>query len=104
MVVAYRNNREGQIMNSVAPLSSVEKPGGRPIPDHPDALLFTAEAAFILGLSARTLEALRLRGGGPPFVKVTPKAVRYRRRDLDAWIVARVRSSTRCPAPTDPQS
>lgn len=72
----------------------LEEPAGRPIPGHPDALLFTAEAAFFLGLSARTLEAFRLRGGGPPYFAVTPKAVRYRRSDLEAWIWARRRTST----------
>lgn len=71
-----------------------EEPGGRPIPEHPAALLFTKEAAFLLGLSPRTLEALRLRGGGPPFIAVTPKAVRYRRQDLESWIAARRRVST----------
>ncbi len=70
------------------------EPAGRPIPAHPDALLFTAEAAYLLGLSPRTLEALRLRGGGPPFVAVTPKAVRYRPRDIENWIVERRRVST----------
>ncbi len=74
--------------------SSCEEPAGRPIPEHPDALLFTAEAAFILGLSPRTLEALRLKGDGPPYVLVTRKAVRYRRQDLLEWIRTRRRSST----------
>ena len=74
-----------------------EQPAGRPIPEHPDALLFTAEAALLLGLSPRTLEAFRLRGGGPPFIAVTPKAVRYRRRDLEDWITARLRVSTSDP-------
>ena len=71
-----------------------EEPAGRPIPEHPDALLFTAEAAFILGLSPRTLEALRLKGDGPTYVLVTRKAVRYRRQDLLEWIRTRRRSST----------
>lgn len=74
-----------------------EEPSGRPIPTNPDALLFTAEAAFLLGLSVRTLEALRLRGGGPPFISVTPKAVRYSRCDLDEWIAIRRRVSTSDP-------
>ena len=76
-----------------------EEPAGRPIPEHPDALLVTTEAAFLLGLSHRTLEALRLRGGGPPFVVVTPKAIRYRRCDIDAFIEARRRTSTSDPGP-----
>ena len=75
----------------------LEEPGGRPIPAHPDALLFTVEVGFLTGLSPRSIEAPRLRGGGPVFIQVTPKAVRYRRRDLDAWLDARVRKSTSDP-------
>ncbi len=80
--------------NLTPPKTLEEAPAGRPIPAHPDALLFTAEAAYLLGLSPRTLEALRLRGGGPPFVAVTPKAVRYRPRDIEAWITEHMRVST----------
>ncbi len=58
------------------------------------SLLNTYEAANFLGLSPRTLEALRLRGGGPPFIRVTVKAVRYKPADLDAWIESRRRHST----------
>lgn len=76
-----------------------EEPAGRKIPEHPDALLHTSEAAYLLGLSNRTVEALRLRGGGPPFVAVTPKAIRYRRRDIDAFIEERLRTSTSDPGP-----
>ncbi len=84
-------------VTSNMPTGLSEKPAGRPIPAHPDALLFTAEAGFLLGLSPRTLEALRLRGGGPPFVAVTPKAIRYKRQDIAAWITARRRVSTSDP-------
>lgn len=82
---------QGRIMaNSHGP----QMPAGRPIPSDSKALLFTAEAAYILGLSPRTLEAMRLKGGGPPFISVTKKAVRYRRSDLDQWIESRCRKST----------
>ena len=80
----------------------LEEPAGRPIPNHPDALLFTTEAAFLLGLSPRTLEALRLRGGGPIFIALTPKAVRYHREDLENWIAGRRRMSTSDPGLPNP--
>lgn len=73
------------------------QPSGRPLPDHNDALLTTPEAAHLLGLSPRTLESLRLRGGGPVFIAVTAKAVRYRRRDLEDLILTRRRTSTSDP-------
>ncbi len=75
-------------------LKKPDEPAGRPIPQDPSALLHTVEAAYILGLSPRTLEALRLKGDGPPFILVTRKAVRYRRKDLDQWTLARRRYST----------
>jgi predicted DNA-binding transcriptional regulator AlpA len=74
-----------------------EEPAGRPIPAHPDALLFPAEAAFLLGLSIRTLEAARLNGGGPSYIALGRRAVRYRRRDLEEWIERHRRKSTSDP-------
>ena len=76
---------------------SGDKPAGRPLPCDPDALLFTSEAAYLTGLSVRTLEALRLRGGGPPFVAFGRRAVRYHRRDLMAFIESHRRRSTSDP-------
>jgi predicted DNA-binding transcriptional regulator AlpA len=46
-----------------------------------DAALNENEAAQFLGLSSRTLQAWRVRGGGPPYVKIG-RAVRYQRRAL----------------------
>lgn len=68
-------------------------PAGRPIPADPAALLHTSEAAYLTGLSPRTLEKLRLAGGGCPFVQLG-RAVRYRRRDLLEWIGSNIRLST----------
>jgi predicted DNA-binding transcriptional regulator AlpA len=53
----------------------------------------TIAAAEYLGLSPATLETLRTRGGGPPFVKLGRRVV-YRREDLDAWLARRLRRST----------
>lgn len=63
-----------------------------PIPFQP--LLTTAQAAALLGLGPRTLEGLRLRGGGPRYVRLSARAVRYRREDLVAWIEAGIRTNT----------
>jgi hypothetical protein len=69
------------------------EPAGRPIPRDPDVLLFGAEAAYLAGLSVRTFEGLRLRGGGPSYVKLG-RAVRYRRADVVAWAAGKLRRST----------
>ncbi len=66
---------------------------GAPLPSDPDALLTEAQAGSFLNLSVRTLQAWRLRGGGPHYVKCG-RAVRYRRRDLVEWIDANTTTST----------
>ncbi len=53
----------------------------------------TKGAAERIGLAVKTLENMRTRGDGPKFMKLG-RAVRYRLADLDAWMAARVMSST----------
>ncbi len=52
-----------------------------------DALLTEVQAADLLSLSVRTLQAWRTRTFGPAFVRAG-RAIRYRRRDLFAWMDA----------------
>jgi len=63
------------------------------IPD-PEQLLREEEAARLLGYSARALQNWRLRGGGPVFIKVSARSVRYRRGDLASWVRSHARTST----------
>lgn len=56
-------------------------------------LLTQKQAAELLGLSPRTLEAWRLRGTSPPYLKLGV-AVRYRLTDLHEWMAERCRLST----------
>lgn len=53
------------------------------LPD--DALLTTDEAATVLRLRATTLNWRRCHGGGPKFVRVGTKSIRYRMGDLRAY-------------------
>jgi excisionase family DNA binding protein len=55
--------------------------------------LDTAQAAHYVGLSRRTLEKMRVAGGGPKFRK-HGRYVRYHIADLDDWSAARARRST----------
>ncbi|MGE0735301.1 MAG: helix-turn-helix transcriptional regulator [Alphaproteobacteria bacterium] len=57
----------------------------------------TRDAARYLGLSARTLEKLRVTGGGPPYFKALRRVV-YEISALDQWLAPRVRRSTSDPA------
>ncbi len=47
-----------------------------------------------LGLTHRTMQAYRQRGGGPRYIVISSRCIRYRRIDLKAWADARTRSST----------
>lgn len=59
-----------------------------------DQLLGETEAARFLGFSVRSLQGWRVKGGGPRFVKIGGRSVRYRRRDLNAWADANMRLNT----------
>ena len=63
-------------------------------PDYLDRLITENEAAAFLGYSVRALQNWRVRGGGPKFVRVSQRSIRYRRRDLKAWADSKLRSST----------
>lgn len=56
-------------------------------------LINEREAATLLGLSVKCLQGWRLRGGGPPFVKLG-RAVRYEVPALEAFVQDAVRRST----------
>ncbi len=73
-------------------------------PDFPEAdlaywnaLIDEKVAGDFLDLTARTMQAMRQRGGGPRYVLISARCVRYRRADLRAWADARVRTSTSDP-------
>lgn len=60
---------------------------------HCSELLNTKEAAEYCRVSPSFLNALRVRGGGPHFVKLG-RCVRYRVNDLSAWLETRLYIST----------
>lgn len=49
-------------------------------------LLDTDATAAFLGMSKPTLEHWRGLRKGPPFVRIGPRCVRYRRNDLETWL------------------
>jgi predicted DNA-binding transcriptional regulator AlpA len=51
-------------------------------------------AAERLGLKAITLQDWRRRGIGPPFLRLGPKTIRYRVKDLAEWQSARTEGTT----------
>ena len=49
-------------------------------------LLDTYEAADCLSVSKAYLDSLRSTGGGPEYIKIGRRMVRYRRSALDKWV------------------
>lgn len=54
-----------------------------------DRYFTTEEAAEYLKMSKGFLDKARHYGGGPAFVRVSARAIRYDRADLDAWMSER---------------
>lgn len=54
-----------------------------------DALLPQKRVAAMLGVSPRALEAWRMRGAGPTFVKISSRCIRYRLGDVKKFIADR---------------
>lgn len=51
--------------------------------------LTDTQLCALLHVDARTTLRWRADGGGPPFVRVGPRRVLYRRADVEAWLAAR---------------
>ena len=58
-----------------------------------ETLLTTEQAAWLLRITRKTLERMRVEGRGPKFVKIG-RCVRYRQRDLLTWITTNTHQST----------
>lgn len=62
--------------------------------DYLDRLLNEQDAAEFLSYTMRALQNWRVRGGGPKYIKVSARSIRYRRRDLIAWVDERTYSNS----------
>ena len=56
-------------------------------------LLTTEEAAKAVGVSSMTMRRYRTNGGGPPFIRMGPKLIRYSAESLRAWVASRESAS-----------
>lgn len=57
-------------------------------------LLNTSDAARVIGCSAQALANMRTGGGGPAYLRITTRRIRYRASDLEAWLGERKHHST----------
>lgn len=62
--------------------------------DYLDRMIDETKAADFLGYTIRALQNWRVRGGGPKFVRVSGRSIRYRRRDLIEWAEGLLVAST----------
>ncbi len=72
-------------------------PPSDPGHDYWNALVDEKVAAEFLDMTSRSMQAMRQRGGGPRFIRISARCIRYRRIDLKAYADARLRSSTSDP-------
>ncbi len=57
-------------------------------------LVTEKQAAKLLSVSPRTLRNWRTRGGGPRFVKISGRCIRYSIADINEWTKKRTKRST----------
>ncbi len=83
-------------MQETTPTSVAEAtgPAAQPESDYWYSLIDEFAMAAFLGLSIRSLQGYRYKGGGPRFVRLSSRCVRYRRIDGREYAEARLRSST----------
>jgi hypothetical protein len=59
-----------------------------------DELLSTPRTAVWLGVSPEWLEIGRSKGWGPPYLRLSPRRIRYRRGDVKRWLEGRAYQHT----------
>jgi hypothetical protein len=59
-----------------------------------DELLTTTQVAVWFGLSPEWLEIGRSKGWGPPYLRLSPRRIRYRRGSCKLWLQERAHRST----------
>jgi predicted DNA-binding transcriptional regulator AlpA len=64
----------------------------------PEGVLNEKETAALLRISTKALQGWRYKGTGPKFLKLG-SCVRYRRSDLQDFVLKALRSSTSDPGP-----
>ncbi len=65
--------------------------------DYWNALVDEKVAASFLDMTPRSMQAMRQRGDGPRFIRISSRCIRYTRALLKAYADARMRSSTSDP-------
>jgi predicted DNA-binding transcriptional regulator AlpA len=51
-----------------------------------DELITEEQVAKLLTVSVSTVKRLRVSGEGPRYIRISPRVVRYRRKDVFEWM------------------
>ena len=70
---------------------------GQPDPGYWYELINEVKAAAFLNVTDRTMQAMRQRGDGPRFVRLSSRCIKYRRVDLREYSEAQLCTSTSDP-------
>ena len=81
-------------MQETTPTSVAETAAQPESSDYWYSLIDEFAMADFLDLSVRSLQGYRYKGGGPRFVRLSSRCVKYRRIDGREYVEARLRSST----------
>ncbi len=79
------------ILNDLPPVPGIQ---GQELADYWYALLDQEQAARYQGYTARKMEKDRHIGGGPEYIEISSRCIRYRRIDLWLFNEARRRANT----------
>lgn len=84
---------KSEIINSDIP--QIEKPKKLNFLNlDPELHIDEKKAAEFIGISYRTLQGYRVKGGGPEYIKIGKKAVRYKIQDLINWVNSKKKQNT----------
>ena len=59
-----------------------------------EQLIKEDDAASFVGVTRRALQQWRFNGSGPPYVRISKRCIRYRRKDLIHWSESFLRKNT----------
>lgn len=86
-------------VTTLAPSPAAVPPGAEVDANYWLSLIDEKEAADFLHVTTRTVQNLRQRGGGPRFMRLSARCIRYTRAHLRSWAEEHVRASTSDPGP-----
>lgn len=60
-----------------------------------DEFLSEDQVAEYIGFTPKALQAWRCNGRGPTYIRISARAIRYRKKDIDNWLESRLVNSTK---------